>query len=520
MIEFAFVCTCVIIFRGFWNLRILNNNISWLNDSSNKITPEYENPFVYVIIPILREQSVISETIKHFLSIDYPKKKIQIVLVTTEKENIDKQQNRTKIRTLATDIYNGLSIEKVQNKYLGLFPSVAFEKIKSSFYGKFEDKQELISELEIFYDSYPTTMDVVKELQFEVNTPNPGFIKIIHYPNNNKIVTDQINFASKLISQSTNSSTDLIAIYNADSRPNIDTFVSVSDARDEYNKIYNKEPNIIQQSSLFTLNYSKLPNTISGYILKAGCINQSIWTLANEIFLLRNQSYLVNKRSSNLIELFKNTEPAYCIAHGMFANLQYFNSRGGFPTETLNEDLPFGFFTCARGDSILPIKKLENSESPETIKSLINQKKVWFNPYLEFLKCRKNALIKKQYRNINELNILTLKSLNVGSIWLFQTILFTFPLIYLAFKFDTYLALLWLLAITTFWYLPAFIVYFAKYLNQNNIYYKPNWKDFILMILAGHFNVIFNSIGPILCIIEFTKSKLFGISITKQKTER
>ena len=234
---------------------------------------------------------------------------------------------------------------------------------------------------------------------------------------------------------------------------------------------------------------------------------------------MRNQSSSINTKSKNIKDLFINTFPAYCIAHGMFANLLYFQSRGGFPTETLNEDLPFGFFTCARGESILPIKTLENSESPETIKSLINQKKVWFNPYLEFLKCKKSAIEKNQYRNINELNILTLKSLNVGTFWFFQTTLLLYSPIYLFFNFNLYLFIFWLISITIFWYIPATTVYL--YQNKFDRTNKSvNYFDLFFMIVVGHFNILFNSIGPILCIIEFIKLRLFKISIQKLKTER
>ena len=314
-------------------------------------------------------------------------------------------------------------------------------------------------------------------------------------------------------------SSTLVGIYNADSRPSLETFLAVEQATLEYKEKYNKEPNIIQQSSLFTLNYDKLPRTFSGYILKACCINQSIWTLANELYLLRKQSNGINKKSQNLKDLFDNTFPAYCVAHGMFANLSYFQSRGGFPTETLNEDVPFGFFTCARGDSILPIKILENSESPETIKSLINQRKVWFNPYLEFLKCRKIVIERNQYRSISELNILTLKLLNLGSFWLFQTGLLIYSMFYLLLCFNIYLFVFWLLFIIIYWYIPAVIVYlYQSKLESSNK--SINYFDLFFMIILGHFNIFFNSIGPILCIIEFIKLRLFKTPIQKLKTER
>jgi hypothetical protein len=500
-----------------WNIFNLWNNLNWLESPTKTPDSNFAVPFIYILIPVLREQSVIEDTINYFQKLNYPKHRMQIVIVTTEKETIEKEHNKYKLSQLAEDIIFQKSDNIIVEKYLGLLPqNILIDSLRL----KNLPKERILEQLTNIYANNSTTYEICEKVKNRLNSNYNNLISVVNYPKLNNVVADQINFAINILSEKSKNKNDLVAIYNADSRPHLDTFLSVSNSVIDYQKKYNKIPNIIQQSSLFTLNYNSLPKTISGYILKAGCINQTIWTLANEIFLLRKQSNLINNISNNILDTFRNTEPAYCIAHGMFCNLNYLKLRGGFPTETLNEDLPFGFLTCAKGDSILPIKLLENSESPKTIKSLINQKKVWFSPYLEFFKCRQLAINKNQFRDKTELNILTLKSINVGTIWFFQTFIFLIPLLYLMINFHFDLFIFWFTGIALFWYTPATIVYLKINQLDSKNKVKANLIDFILMVLLGHFNVFFNSIGPFICVFEFAQSKLTGKNILKQKTER
>ena len=513
--------TIILILRSLWNIAILRDNLKWLFSykSKHNVIDTDILPMVNICIPVLREQSVISETIKYFSTLNYPKNKFKLFTVTTEKENFEKEVNRKKLFSLAKDLSTDISFDKIINKYLGLFPSVSFEYIYKSFTNK---KFELIiDELNKYYDSYPTTYDIISEEIEALNTTETCFIENIHYPYLNKTVTDQFNYAIKNICKS--SEDELIVFYNADSRPNLDTLLVVANERLEFEKKHGKKPKVVQQSSIFTLNYNTFKNSLSGYVLKAASIYQTRWTLIHEFYMFRKQSRVATLERNKLKDRIVNNQISHCVAHGLFVDLEHMKSVGGFPSDTLNEDLPFGYYTCCLGESILPIRLIENSHSPETIKSLVNQKKVWFSPYYEYLKCRRNVIKNMKYRDLIEVNIITLQALIIGICWFFQSAIFISIPLYLIFKFDLYILIMYILGLFLYWYLPATIIYNNLYNLEKNVIKEASNTNFMntqIVILSGLLNIFLNSLGPILCSWEYVMLVVFKKQIIKLKTER
>lgn len=153
---------------AFWN--ILKTYIAKRKINSIKI---YENSNkllsckILIIIPCLREQNIIKETIDYFLNLINDKDNIELIIVTTEKEK-----------------YEQLLDKQKRNK---------------------------------------TTLDVVNEYISE-NKINK--VKLFHYPHKDGIMADQLNYVMKKYKKY-NSKKTYFCVYNADSRPNSDTINSV-----------------------------------------------------------------------------------------------------------------------------------------------------------------------------------------------------------------------------------------------------------------------------------------------------
>lgn len=153
---------------AFWN--ILKTYISKRKINSIKI---YENSNkllsckILIIIPCLREQNIIKETIDYFLNLINDKDNIELIIVTTEKEK-----------------YEQLLDKQKRNK---------------------------------------TTLDVVNEYISE-NKINK--VKLFHYQHKDGIMADQLNYVMKKYKKY-NSKKTYFCVYNADSRPNSDTINSV-----------------------------------------------------------------------------------------------------------------------------------------------------------------------------------------------------------------------------------------------------------------------------------------------------
>jgi len=220
-------------------LRALVANISmgaillWLRRFAS-VEKNSEKHF-FVVIPVLREQKVISETVHHFLRSDYPKDKLDILIVTTERELAD-------------------------------------------------DSVKAMSE---------TTLDVVEKLKKEAQD-NFGreIVQSIHYPDPKGKMVDQLNFAFKhILGLGFTPQTFFVAIYNADSRPHRETFSNVS-------ALAKNEGRVFQQSALFLDNWEAIGRDkpfFEAKYLQANAILQSRWTLAHEMPRFFRQSYFLKR---------------------------------------------------------------------------------------------------------------------------------------------------------------------------------------------------------------------------------
>lgn len=83
---------------GFWNLfkTILFDRKSekYLNKEINH--EELNKNELYIVIPCSREKDIICSTIDHFLSIKKNYKNIKIIIVTSEKEEYEKEKSLIK----------------------------------------------------------------------------------------------------------------------------------------------------------------------------------------------------------------------------------------------------------------------------------------------------------------------------------------------------------------------------------------------------------------------------------------
>lgn len=57
-------------------------------------------PEILIVIPCLREQDIIFKTLEHFLNIIKDYHEINLVVITTEKENTEKKKNLYKVKQL------------------------------------------------------------------------------------------------------------------------------------------------------------------------------------------------------------------------------------------------------------------------------------------------------------------------------------------------------------------------------------------------------------------------------------
>lgn len=521
----AFALIFIIYVRSLFNFNNLTSSIRWLlakNRAYKRLGLRSTAEKYIICIPMLREQRVVCKTLRYFSQLDYPKDKYKIIVVTTNKEIVEKNKKARLLGELAKDISQGKALKVVLDKYSGLFPLDQLEKTYADF--QFQGYLIVLRKLKKAYRELPTTFELAtKEAEIINSSLKLKLITVVNYPYTKGVMSHQINYVARKLAKNQQNADCVFAVYNADSRPNQDTLRYVSFALKQFKEETSIKPNIVQQSSLFVSNYNKYPKTFTGYSLKAAALFQTKWTLTRELTRFRSQSRCVVKTRDDFISKLLNTRISHCVGHGLFVRFEVLLKNEYLPTETINEDLPFGFYQCCKGEPILPLPILENSETPETIKSLINQKRFWFTPYLQYLSCRKRVLQLKKYRSRLEVELLTWQAVVTGIIWLLQSFILYLPFLIGIYFLNPTIIFLWFLGIILYWFLPVGIIY-NNLGKLEDIAGKSRSKtsilDYVLTSFFGLYILLTHSLGPILCIRDFALARLINKPITKLKTER
>lgn len=81
-----FIFLSVILIRGFITLYLLIKTLKWLKAPFVKVDLKiHDNKQIYVLIPVLREQKRIIQTLNYLIKI-FPEKNVKIIVITTQKE--------------------------------------------------------------------------------------------------------------------------------------------------------------------------------------------------------------------------------------------------------------------------------------------------------------------------------------------------------------------------------------------------------------------------------------------------
>lgn len=381
-------------------------------DKKLKDNIKEKNNKIIIAIPVLREQKCIEDTIEYFSKIT---KDIPIIIVTTQKE-------------IKENIDNEVSTQDI---------------VKNNILPKYKD------------------------------------VYWIDYPYENGYMANQLNYMldnlEEILKQKINFENTYLALYNADSKPNENTFEEIK------NEIRNGRE-VIQQYSYCMKNYNELNNILKGF-----SIYQSNFELKTGFI----NSFLKSK--------FLYT---HVLGHGLIIKLKTLKNLNNFNTNFWCEDIYLGLQLKFNNIEIQPLITLENIETPNSIESLIKQNSVWFKTTSQFFKIYKDVL--KNNKASNKLNgiIGCLNEFRCAVNWL------GFPICLL-------FSLIGTIIIKNYVLFLAVIISYLLYVSVNtimtvkliNILDKKDCKVNVNMILNTAIATAMSNFGPIYSIIDNKKEK-------------
>lgn len=478
-------------------------SIEWLLGEQKKLNstkPDKNNHKYYIIIPVLREQEIISQTFKNFAAI---KGNYSLIFITTQKEDIDAVEIKKKLVKIRSNLLSQVSLDGFQELTTGIFTRSESKKLFDNLcgIGNLNRKWDIVLDT---YNNKEHTRDIIKKLIEENNHVN---VHIWDYPHQTGAMAHQLNYICQKIIKTNDPSKTFVLIYNADSQVSDDLILSI----EKFHSLYHNA-NVVQQSSLFFTNFNFFQKTFTGKMLKSIALLQSRWTLTHELPRIISQSKTL---CGNL------TEGSHVVGHGLCIRLDCLKKVGMFPTSYINEDMPLGYLLRLNGERIFPFPILENSESPNTIKSMFTQYRTWFYGVMYYPLYMYQALKNKAYSRL-KIILWGIKYTIRAIIWLLSSFVWLFLLMYPFFshRYD-----LLLIAVSIFViYAPLSFFILKTLVNRHldtvfNRRYKRievDMQTYLLSFVA----YLTHSLGPVFALYDYFKKLISGNQIVKNKTER
>jgi len=492
--------------------------LKWIekNEKSKRQQIHYDYlPYFIILIPALREASLVDETMEYFTKLAYPKDKLFIVFVTTEDEKIFKRMRRTNIEKFFKHVKNNYTVRTIASHNSGLFPRSYFKKI-IDIMDRSKDNETRLEKLFDLYDSVPDTGDLIAN---KIKSDKGKYKNYYHIScpclkGGGK--PTQLNYAVEYLNEiidfsKINKDHLYIGVYDFDSRPDIRTLNYI--AAVNYERIQNnqKTPDFYQQTQL-PLNNLEYIDQFSkfGSLIKSNLNLYTRRALGIELYKLKKMEIFQRKIRHPFLHFL---QPAInAIGTGMFIKPETLNEIDGFAEPV--EDLVLGYKLGILGKEVVPIPYLNIMEPYYNIISMINSHSRIFMIALRLYKekIKINSFIS---------GVLAIKEFFECIIWLLCTPILWAGYVYLLLNTDPLLVgcLLFITVFMRFYLEEILLIKVNKKLLS---YHQHNSS---LMVLKPDEIVRMVLLSPILGLIRFITAliglcKLIYIYVLKKKTIR
>ncbi len=295
-----FILVCILMnIKYFFNLF---KTCKYVREGKNKKFNIDKKVSMLILIPVLREQNVIVDTIKYFNGLRSAFLDIHLCIAGTKRE----------YATLATYGFTQSTKEVVEN-YMNAMPQ------REDFTLNYFEAEDMI-------DGDRAT---------------------------------QLNYAAK--SFLANNHVDIIGVYDADSRPSIDTLEEVAC------KYLEDDSVSYQQPAFFMKAIGEMKENKENPLLMANAVYQNTWSIISEIPMWIDYTKSEGRHKGNF----------YCIGHGEFFPLRIYE-KYNFPEHEVTDGIQIGYRLAMGGEKVSILNNYCSDDVPHNVKALIHQHKRWF----------------------------------------------------------------------------------------------------------------------------------------------
>ncbi|MFD8009422.1 hypothetical protein [Streptomyces sp. NPDC058955] len=338
------VLLTLLLARALWALIAVEVCARWLLASAGS-TPTGTQagkdtvPWLVVLLPMLREQTIAEETVTAFRALDYPRDRAAVVVVTTEREVSARAGHRDRLAALAAHA----PLEEGQLR--GLFPVDRCRNVAETVNAERPaDRLQVLTEL---FDTEPTTADIVTALAARL--PDRGLPLVhLHQPDVGGRKAGQLNFALDRLQrvlgplgwrEDEHADDTYAVVYDADAAPDRRTLQAFATEATAHRTRTRHTPALIQQQRLPLLARRPFPAGPVGLLLEGEWAYQLRRSLGIELARVRLHRFLAASRLPEAVRMWLRPM-VYGVGCGMAVHLPAVQALGGFPEPM--EDLGTG----------------------------------------------------------------------------------------------------------------------------------------------------------------------------------
>ncbi|MFE3198514.1 glycosyltransferase [Embleya sp. NPDC059237] len=331
--------------------------------------PQVDIP-VHVIVPVLREQAVVGSTVRWFAELIERFPNTTLTIVTTARED---RERDALAEHIADATRAGAAITSTR------FPQLSQKQAEILDAERAHRPDGVLASHQVraVLDRNETTQRAVERLLAKPGLCRPA-LHHVHYRGDGRKAA-QVNLA---VSQIPATTPGYIAVFDVDSRPDVELWARTLQYVDHCAEIEGELPAVVQQSARFTVGDSEVVTGWEGAVCRGAARLQTLHTLRREIPDFRRYSKRVADQGTHPIGGLAQT-----VGHGLWIRRDVFDKVGGLPTFTLLDDLPLGYRLTVEGVPVHVVPYLATASAPGRAVDLVAQGRRWFHNYLDYPRC-------------------------------------------------------------------------------------------------------------------------------------
>lgn len=357
LLKTIFACKNLFLsFKGLYSMRKSSEQQVYNNEYKKKLL---------IMIPALREQSIIEKTLSHFSQFQIQNIDIHLAIVGTYKEVLSKRERRKEIESSYKQ-YKESTTKSIMDQILrGLFCDDLFEML-------WNERDNIgLEKFKEIYDNQPSTREVVEEwIKNKKDTPMKFYY--LESPNSTGDRATQLNYGLKYFTNNIEENIDVVGVYDADSLPEKNTFYEV------IKEICTNKAAACQQPLHFIDKANDLVLNKKNPILVASALYQTTWSMIKELPNLLMYSKHCEKHPN---KFYKRN--LYLNGHGEFFSKDLLCKIGGFPEGIITDGVQIGYRLAMINAPIKPISSFCSDDLPISIKEIITQHIRWYGGCME-----------------------------------------------------------------------------------------------------------------------------------------